>query len=311
MKQARFSKGPGDRLHDRASPSASTGRQAISVAPPLYGIGFVDGELRESALARVPAPPSSLQWSGNTYKRETGQVANRVMRAAEPAPIGSALAAAIQRKCTPELPGINAASSSLHAPCACHSPCGCSDKELLKTSPVPGGHAELDEEGQLESPREEPARGTPCAAKAPALESWVVTARKPRSPKSAEAPLESWVVGGAATAGTNTIKCDGSGGIAVQTEGTGNAATTACLGDCIRRHEESHRSDALAANADICNGATAGNIVTVNTHAERKDTEVRASNVEINCLKAKPDSDACRNIIAARITQMEQYRDSF
>jgi hypothetical protein len=105
--------------------------------------------------------------------------------------------------------------------------------------------------------------------------------------------------------------CDGSGGIRVQADGTGNAAQTACLRDCIVAHEGSHRSDALAANATICDGIASGRTVTVNTAAERKDTEVRASNVEIACLRALPDTDACRDIVAERIRQMIAYRDSF
>jgi len=173
------------------------------------------------------------------------------------------------------------------------------DEESLKTSPLP--------DGGIVDPLEEEEKQ--------ALESWIVggkeTSMTNNKARSDDDLLGSWVVGGAATPGTNTIKCDGSGGIVVQAEGTGNAAQTACLGDCIIQHEESHRTDALAANANICNGATSGNIVTVNTAAERKATEVRASNVEINCLRAKPETDACRATIADRIRQMIAYRDSF
>jgi hypothetical protein len=121
-----------------------------------------------------------------------------------------------------------------------------------------------------------------------------------------------WVTG-APVAGVNTIVCDGSGGVRVQLGATGNADQTACLSDCMRRHEESHRADALASNASICNGEGANRIVTVDTQAERSATEIRASNVEIACLRAKlPTASAtCRPIITSRITQMEAYRDSF
>lgn len=131
------------------------------------------------------------------------------------------------------------------------------------------------------------------------------------APGKANTILQRAWVTGAPSAGINTIVCDGSGGIIVQAGATGNAQQTRCLRDCIIRHEESHRADALAANATVCNGQSANRIVTVNTAAERKDTEVRASNAEISCLRARPDTNDCRAIISARITQMEQYRDSF
>ncbi|MGB8218590.1 MAG: DUF4157 domain-containing protein [Candidatus Methanoperedens sp.] len=119
-----------------------------------------------------------------------------------------------------------------------------------------------------------------------------------------------WVTG-PPTPGINTIVCDGSGGISVQAGATGNTQQTACLRDCIITHENSHRADALAANATVCNGQTANRIVTVDTQPERRATEVKASNAEITCLRARPDTDACRATISARITQMESYRDSF
>ncbi|MFA6162539.1 MAG: DUF4157 domain-containing protein [Methylobacter sp.] len=188
---------------------------------------------------------------------------------------------------------LHAGGGDLRSPCT-----RCEDEEGLKTSPLPGGgFVDPFKEGKQ------------------SIESWIVggkeTSMSNNNTRDDDDLLGSWVVGGAATPGTNTIKCDGSGGIVVQAEGTGNAAQTACLRDCIIQHEESHKTDALAANANICNGATSGNIVTVNTAAERRATEVRASNVEINCLRAKPETDACRATIADRIRQMIAYRDSF
>ncbi|OPY75276.1 MAG: hypothetical protein A4E63_00387 [Syntrophorhabdus sp. PtaU1.Bin050] len=124
--------------------------------------------------------------------------------------------------------------------------------------------------------------------------------------------IQRWVIGNPAP-GINTIVCNGSGGIDTQLGATGNAQQTACLRDCIEAHEQSHRSDALAENANICSGTTAGKTVCPSNAAQRKDTEIRASNVEINCLKGKlPTADAtCKPIINARITQIEAYRDSF
>ncbi len=126
------------------------------------------------------------------------------------------------------------------------------------------------------------------------------------------ATIQRWSVNGPANPALNTIVCDGSGGIAVQAGATGNAQQTACLRDCIVRHEESHRADALAENANICNGKRAGSQLLFGP-GQQGPSEIRASNVEIGCLRAKLPraSDVCRPIINARITQMEAYRDSF
>jgi hypothetical protein len=124
--------------------------------------------------------------------------------------------------------------------------------------------------------------------------------------------LQRWSIGDPVP-GINTIVCDGSGGITTQLGATGNADQTRCLRDCIEEHEQSHRTDALAENANICSGVTAGRTVRPNAGTQRNQTEIRASNVEIACLRGKlPTADAtCRPIINSRITQMEAYRDSF
>jgi hypothetical protein len=118
---------------------------------------------------------------------------------------------------------------------------------------------------------------------------------------------------GPAPGGVNTIVCDGSNGIRVQTGATGDANQSACLSDCIRKHEESHRADAIATNADVCKGLADGIRVDASDVPEQKATEIKASNVEIDCLNAKkPKASAtCKPIIDGRITQMQGYRDSF
>jgi hypothetical protein len=131
--------------------------------------------------------------------------------------------------------------------------------------------------------------------------------------KTSHAILQRWSVNGPADASLNTIVCNGKGGIRVQLGNTGNADQTACLSDCMRRHEESHRADALASNAKLCKGKTDGSQVTFSSTAEQKASEIKASNAEINCLKgkAKKASVKCKPIIKDRITQMKGYRDSF
>jgi hypothetical protein len=129
--------------------------------------------------------------------------------------------------------------------------------------------------------------------------------------KSGSTTLQRKVVTGDPISGINTIVCDGKGRIRVQLGGTGNAVQAECLSDCMTQHELSHKTDALADNAKICEGQGANRIVTWDTQAERNVTEIKSSNVEIDCLKAKKASDKCNTIVKDRIKQMEAYRDSF
>jgi hypothetical protein len=123
--------------------------------------------------------------------------------------------------------------------------------------------------------------------------------------------LKRWHADGPADTSTNTIVCDGKGGVRTQLGGTGSAAQAACLSGCMDKHEQSHRSDALSAKKDVCKDQKDGTQVTFN--GEQKASEIKASNVEIDCLNAKlPKAGAdCKEIIKSRITQMKGYRDSF
>jgi hypothetical protein len=124
--------------------------------------------------------------------------------------------------------------------------------------------------------------------------------------------LQRWSADGPADTSKNTIVCDGSGGIRVQI-GTGNDPTgLACMRDCLTNHEASHRADALAANATVCTGKADGSQVNFGT-GEQKPSEIKASQVEIDCLNTKlpAASAACKPRVQARITQMIAYRDSF
>jgi len=123
--------------------------------------------------------------------------------------------------------------------------------------------------------------------------------------------LHRWHVNGPAAGNTNTIVCDGKDGVTTQLGATGNADQTRCLSDCIRKHEESHRADALAGNADLCKGKAANSQVTFN--GEQKASEFKAYDVEINCLTPQIDKvgEVCKKIIQDRITQITPIRDSF
>jgi hypothetical protein len=123
--------------------------------------------------------------------------------------------------------------------------------------------------------------------------------------------IQRWHANGPADPLKNTIVCDGKGGVTTQLGATGDADQTRCLKDCMQKHEESHRSDALTAKADICKGQAANTQVTFN--GEQKASEIKASNVEINCIKPQLPKvgEVCKKIMQERIKQMEKYRDSF
>lgn len=111
----------------------------------------------------------------------------------------------------------------------------------------------------------------------------------------------------------NTHVCDGHGGQMVQLGSPGTPELAACLGDCMRVHEETHIRDSMAGAPKNCVGKPAGTLVGSwgQTH---DNTEVAASNAEIDCLKDKLKKEqcgggSCTNIINDRIKQMEGYRD--
>ena len=124
--------------------------------------------------------------------------------------------------------------------------------------------------------------------------------------------LQRWSANGPSNKATNTIVCDGKDGVRVQIGTANDAGSLPCLLDCLTRHEESHRSDALAANATVCKGKADGSQVNFGS-GEQNPSEIRASQVEIDCLNAKlpAASDTCKPAIRQRITQMIAYRDSF
>ena len=125
--------------------------------------------------------------------------------------------------------------------------------------------------------------------------------------------IQRWSADGPADPSINTIVCDGAGDVRVQI-GTGNdAKKLPCMVDCMRKHEGSHRADALAADPSVCKRQANGSQVNMKDVGEQKPSEFKASQVEIDCLNAKlpAASKACDPAIRRRITQMIAYRDSF
>ena len=148
---------------------------------------------------------------------------------------------------------------------------------------------------------------SPAAPGPPAL-----TSGPAQSRTGATGVIQRWSADGPADRAINTIVCDGSGGIRVQMSTGNDPAGTACVGDCVRKHEGSHRADALATNATVCKEKADGSQVNC-TVEEQKPTEIKASQVEIDCLNAKLPAAGtdCRPAIQARIRTMTAYRDSF
>jgi hypothetical protein len=183
------------------------------------------------------------------------------------------------------------------------------------------GSTEVAVDQDMPQPDEDPAESVSASSPEPRISRMCSSCGKehedhagvnvgPVHPHAPGVYVQRWHSDGPAPGNTNTIVCDGHGGVRVQTGGTGDATQTRCLSDCIRQHEGSHRDDALAANPRICDGQTDGTQVTFN--GEQRASEIKASNVEIACLRAKlPSAGDCRDTINARITQITAYRDSF
>jgi hypothetical protein len=134
------------------------------------------------------------------------------------------------------------------------------------------------------------------------------------SPLSQFDPLGLVTTDGRIAPGTaNTIICNGNGNIISQVAPL-DPVNQECLGDCILQHEESHRQDAIRQNAQVCIGKPRGTYVLFSNTAEQKAGEIKASEIEIMCLRNKisPTScNSCDEIILDRIKQMERYRDRF
>lgn len=109
----------------------------------------------------------------------------------------------------------------------------------------------------------------------------------------------------------NTIVCDGKGDVKIQIGLIGNADQTACLQECVKDHERSHRTDAKKSTPDLCKGKMENEAIVPNERT-RKASEIDAYNVEIGCLERQrvTDSDKCQKIIEERLKFIRSYRDS-
>jgi RHS repeat-associated protein len=110
----------------------------------------------------------------------------------------------------------------------------------------------------------------------------------------------------------NTIVCNGSGGIAVQIPTDQDLSCG--IGNCIWRHENQHRREALASNPSVCRNVAKGIQVDFSNDQEGKASEIAASTIEIDCLEAalkKAKCDHCKEDIQQYKKKVEDYRRYF
>jgi RHS repeat-associated protein len=90
-----------------------------------------------------------------------------------------------------------------------------------------------------------------------------------------------WRAGKTKLPGRNTIICDGKGGVDFQLEDPRNDE---CFIECIRKHEQVHKDDALASDKDVCKGKPAGVYVGA-TPEEVGASDEKAYKAEFKCLE--------------------------
>jgi uncharacterized protein RhaS with RHS repeats len=90
---------------------------------------------------------------------------------------------------------------------------------------------------------------------------------------------------------TNTIVCNGSGGIRVMIADP-IMKDFPSLRDPARVHENTHRRDALRMNPKVCEGAADGTAITF-TEAERMESERNAHTAELGSLRSKNCPKGC------------------
>jgi len=126
-------------------------------------------------------------------------------------------------------------------------------------------------------------------------------------------PLGLWInTGKPASPEDNTIICNGLGGIAIQIPKDQDLSCG--IGNCIWRHENQHRREALASNPGICRNVAKGIQVDFSNNQERKAGEIAASTVEINCLEdalKKAKCDHCKKDIQNYKKEVEDYRSYY
>jgi len=245
-----------------------------------------------------PGPISGMSQPGDASEREADQAAESVMRTPDPAFFVAGWNGAgprvvrLQRKC---------------------GHCAAEENDEARTAPVrcPGIEGEDGDLVHREMPPVRPPGQVEEEPSSPTVGAPGIMQR------TGARVLQRWSVNGQADPALNTVVCDGSGGVRVQVGNANDATGFACMGDCLIRHEESHKADALASDSRVCkrwywSDYADGSQLNFSS-GEQKPSEIKASQVEIDCLNAKlPAASAdCRPRIQARITQMIAYRDSF
>jgi RHS repeat-associated protein len=136
--------------------------------------------------------------------------------------------------------------------------------------------------------------------------------------------LGGWWISGdrlGASVKVNTIATDGKGGIKVVIGNDTKDKDKKCCLDCITKHEQSHKDDALQQNPNIGRDATGKSlpvdmVVNFSSNTENYTSEIKAHTVEKKCLEdslSTAKSDCKRWIqtrISAETTLIQQYTDA-
>jgi len=108
-----------------------------------------------------------------------------------------------------------------------------------------------------------------------------------------------------------TVICDGKSGVVPQLPPLPEPHQK-CLGDCNRQHEISHIVDLRRTGPGLCQGKARGMRPTFDTMEALNQSERRAYDAELACLRAKlrglSDCDECKKPIESRIEQLPTIR---
>lgn len=113
-----------------------------------------------------------------------------------------------------------------------------------------------------------------------------------------------WVATNSSPNGLNTVYCDGNGNTALYFDNPSNAKWKCpAIAECRSVHEESHRSDIIGQNPNICANQPRG-YVGNNVTKDRLDSEMRAFQEQLSCLqKKKAEEGSCNKDCADEIDQ--------
>jgi hypothetical protein len=129
-----------------------------------------------------------------------------------------------------------------------------------------------------------------------------------------------WISGARlrASVNINTMATDGNGGIKIVIGNDTKDKDKKCCLDCITKHEQSHKADALQQNPNIGRDATGKSlpvdmIVNFSSDKERYSSEIKAHTIEKKCLEESLSTakSECKRWIQNRITSTQGMIDLY